>query len=310
VGLAQLRAVFALVFSRAAAIADASLYLADIDRLATVADQEVPPATDGPAREGPFRSVRLDGIGYTYPGSAVPALSGITLDIAVGELVAVVGRNGSGKSTLTKIVAGLLPPIEGTVLWNGEPYPDDRTVQQSMTSQFQDPTRWCFTVRENVRLGDTTRDGAASEVVDSLRKAGADELVARLPLDVNTRLGKELGPGSDLSGGQWQRIALARCFYRNSGFVIFDEPTSAMDANAEAAFLESFRDLLGGRTGILVTHRFSSLRLVDRIYVLDEGRLVEQGTHESLVQHDGVYADLYRTQLRNLVALDDTNVGR
>jgi ATP-binding cassette subfamily B protein len=106
--------------------------------------------------------------------------------------------------------------------------------------------------------------------------------------------------GCDLSGGQWQRLALAGCFYRDSRFVILDEPTSAMDANAEAAFLDSFRDLLAGRTGLLVTHRFSSLRLVDRIYVLDEGRLVEQG---------GVYAVLYRTELRNLVALDDPAVA-
>jgi len=300
VGLTQLRAIFSGMFGTMSEVADAALYLRDLEELASIAEHNALPAVAAPPAAR-LRQVAVQGVSYRYPGADRPAIADISLTLRAGELVAVVGRNGSGKTTLASVLAGLLPATEGSVRWNGVDYREvPGAVRRGVTMQFQEPTRWSFTVRENVWLGDTVRPDTESEIWSALSRAQLAEAVGALPRGLDTRLGKELGPGADLSGGQWQRLALARCFFRNSDLVILDEPTSAFDALAEANFLGSIRQLLAGRAGLLITHRFAHLKLADAIYVLDVGRVVQRGTHEELVGQPGVYARLYRTQLENL----------
>jgi ATP-binding cassette, subfamily B, bacterial len=313
-GLAQLKAMFGQMFGRMSAVADVSLYLGDVETLEGLARQINTRTRLALSRSAPSRtlsSIELKNASYCYPGSSRRAVSDITLTLRSGELIAVVGHNGSGKTTLAKMIAGMLPATAGTITWNGHDYADvQETVRDGVTIQYQEPTRWCFTVRENVWLGDTTQAAGSARIGESLRDAGAESLVRSLDDGMDTRLGKELGPGSDLSGGQWQRLAVARCFFRDSQVVILDEPTSSFDANAEAEFLTSMRRLLKGRAGLLITHRFSSLRRVDAIYVLDDGKLVEQGTHDELVNLNGIYAELYRQQIKNLLEDDDATSAR
>lgn len=313
-GLAQLKAVFGQMFGRMSAVADVSLYLGDVETLEGLSRQISTRPTLTPPRPAPsstFSSIELKNASYRYPGSSRRAVSDVTLTLRSGELIAVVGYNGSGKTTLAKLIAGMLPVTEGTITWDGQDYDDVQdVVRDGVTIQYQEPTRWCFTVRENVWLGDTRQAVGSTRIGESLRDAGAEALVRSLDEGMDTRLGKELGPGSDLSGGQWQRLAVARCFFRDSRVVILDEPTSSFDANAEAEFLSSIRRLLRGRAGVLITHRFSSLRRVDAIYVLDDGKLVEQGTHDELVSLNGIYAELYRQQIKNLLEDDDATSAR
>jgi ATP-binding cassette subfamily B protein len=309
VGLAQLKAMFGQMFGRMSAVADVSLYLGDVETLEGLSRKIgtrpslAAPHTDPP---GTFSSIELENASYCYPGSTRRAVSDITLTLRPGELIAVVGHNGSGKTTLAKMIAGLLPATAGTIKWNNQDYADaQEMVRDGVTIQYQEPTRWCFTVRENVWLGDTRQTVESARVQDSLRDAGAEALVHSLDDGMDTRLGTELGPGSDLSGGQWQRLAVARCFFRDSQVVILDEPTSSFDAHAEAEFLTSVRRLLRGRAGLLITHRLSSLRRMDAIYVLDDGKLAEEGTHDELVSLNGIHAELYRQQIKNLLEDDD-----
>jgi len=305
VGLTQLRAIFGQMFGKISEVADASLYLRDIEQLDAISRQPTKVSDDFNRSAGlmePLREVSVDQVSYRYPGAHDSAISNISMSVQAGELVAIVGRNGSGKTTLAKILAGLLPPTEGTIRWNDLEYDQvSNTVRRGVTMQFQEPTRWCFTARENVWLGDTTRADPDEDIRRSIQRAQLEAVTRVLPEGIDTRLGKELGPGSDLSGGQWRRLALARCFFRDSQIVILDEPTSAFDAIAESNFLSSIRQLLDGRAGVLITHRFSSLKLADTIYVLDDGDVVQRGTHDELIHEKGIYADLYRKQLENLM---------
>lgn len=306
-GLVQLKSLFGQIFDRVSSVMDVSLYLGDVDELDKISVElaMLDRPDEAAGASPPLSSVELSNVGYRYPGASRPALSGVSLSIRSGELVAVVGRNGSGKTTLAKIVAGLLPAATGTVQWGDQDYSEvAERVTRGVTMQFQHPTRWSFTVGENVWLGDTSQEINSPRVMESLASAGAEGMVSSLDEGLDTRLGSELGPGSDLSGGQWQRLAVARCFFRDSELIILDEPTSSFDAAAEADFLRSVRELLRGRAGVLITHRFSSLKQVDSIYVLDSGRVAEHGTHDELVELNGIYADLYRQQVKNLLDLD------
>jgi ATP-binding cassette subfamily B protein len=311
IGLAQLKVIFSQMFAKISSLADASLYLQNIRTLEEMSAglRSIDTSSSPEDGEG-LNSIRLSGVGYRYPGATRSAVSDISFSLGNGELIAVVGRNGSGKTTLAKIMAGLLEPTSGSITWNDKEYSQvGEAVRAGVTMQFQESEKWCFTVRENIWLGDVTREEMPDRVLSSVQSAGLEELVRSLPDGIETRLGKELGPGSDLSGGQWQRLAMARCFYRDSHLVILDEPTSSFDAIAEANFLRSIRELLKGRAGILITHRFSSLRQADKIIVLDDGRIVEEGRHEQLAESGGIYSDLYRKQIENLVDQRDEPVS-
>jgi ABC-type multidrug transport system fused ATPase/permease subunit len=239
---------------------------------------------------------------------ARPALRDVSLTIDRGQTIALVGENGSGKTTLAKLVAGLYSPTSGRVCWDGRDLRDlPRTsVADRVMMVLQEPIRWPHTARVNVRAGRHDRvDPTGAALAGAAAQAGADEVVDRLPHGWHTLLSKQFRGGLDLSGGQWQRLAVARGLYRDAPLLIWDEPTGPLDARAEFAVYESLRTLAEDRTVVLITHRLASVRRADRIYLLHEGRLAEQGTHAELMELGGRYAELYELQARMYAAPAD-----
>ncbi|MET7331039.1 ABC transporter ATP-binding protein [Nonomuraea sp. NPDC005650] len=274
---------------------EAGLYFGDYLAFCELARERVPPPPSAPAEPAPFRLLTAENVTFTYPGADRPALSGVSVTVGHGEVIALVGENGSGKTTLAKLLAGLYQPQEGTIRWDGVDLGafDGDALRRRVSVIAQDHTRWPLTVRENIVMGrplEEDRLAAASAA------AGADEVVARLPDGYDALLDRRFRGGHDLSGGQWQRIAVARGFYRDAALVIFDEPTSALDARAEHALFERIRGHADGRAVVLITHRLASVRYADRIYVLDGGAIAEQGTHAELMERDGLYSGLYELQ--------------
>jgi len=210
-------------------------------------------------------------------------------------VVALVGENGSGKTTLAKIMSALYEPDEGRVLWDSvdliEVDPD--AVRRRIAVIAQDHSHWPLSVRDNITMGD---DQGEAAVVAAAEVAGADEVVAELPHGYDTLIDRRFKDGQELSGGQWQRVAVARGFHRDAPLLICDEPTAALDARAEHALFERVRRHSEGRTVLLITHRLASVRYADRIYVLDHGKVSDEGTHADLMAHGGLYAELYSLQ--------------
>ncbi|MFF3439799.1 ABC transporter ATP-binding protein [Streptosporangium sp. NPDC002721] len=244
-----------------------------------------------------FERITAEDVVFTYPGSTGPALQGLTVTIGRGEVIALVGENGSGKTTLAKILSGLYEPDGGRVSWDdtdlADVDPDD--LRDRIAVIAQDHTRWPLTARYNINMG---TDKGEAALVSAAEVAGADQVVAELPNGYNTLLDRRFKDGHELSGGQWQRIAVARGFHRDAPLLICDEPTAALDARAEHALFERIRRHADGRTVLLITHRLASVRYADRIYVLDHGKVVEHGTHDELMTLGGLYADLYGLQAR------------
>lgn len=276
-------------------LSEAGFYLDDLTEFLRLA-QEPPPATS-PTPSG-FRQITAEGVSFTYPSSDQPALIDISLRIDAGEVVALVGENGSGKSTLAKILAGLYRPSEGKVAWDGV---DISTVDQTEFSRqvaviFQDFLRYHLSASDNIGLGRYDAADDRASIIAAAEQAGADSFIEKLTAGYETLLGPEFLGGVDLSVGQWQRMALARAFFRNAPFVILDEPTASLDAKAEHELFQKIRSLLSRRTVLLISHRFSSVRSADRIYVLHEGRVVEDGTHHELVAAGGHYSEMFNLQ--------------
>jgi ATP-binding cassette, subfamily B, bacterial len=256
------------------------------------------------------REITLREVVFRYPGSASarPALDGIDLTIRGGESIALVGANGSGKTTLARLVAGLYEPTGGAVLWDGtdtrELDPDSLADRILMVQQ--DPVRWPNDARTNVRIGRHDRvDPDDVGLCDSARLARADEVIDTLPNGWGTLLSKYFAGGHELSGGQWQRIAVARGLFRDAPVLIWDEPTAPLDPAAEYSVYESLRAVSRGRTVILITHRLASVRHVDRICLVDAGKIAEQGSHAELLAAGGRYAKLYELQSRMYRPDDD-----
>ncbi|MFI7703511.1 ABC transporter ATP-binding protein [Nonomuraea sp. NPDC049480] len=272
------------------------LYFTDFLEFCADAERRVP--GERPARLPPaFERITARDVTFTYPGAAEPALLDVNIEIKRGEVIAFVGENGSGKTTLAKILSGLYEPDAGAVLWDDtdlkQVNPEELRLRTAVIAQ--DHTRWPLTARYNITMGTDKGDEALHAAA---AVAGADEVVADLPHGYRTLLDRRFKDGHELSGGQWQRIAVARGFHRDADLLICDEPTAALDARAEHALFERIRSHSDGRTVLLITHRLASVRYADRIYVLDRGKVVEQGDHETLMTLDGLYADLYSLQAR------------
>ncbi|MFE2690159.1 ABC transporter ATP-binding protein [Streptomyces mirabilis] len=273
-------------------LGDWAAFLTDAEHRAQLPAEPVP-VPDRPA------VIAAHNITFAYPGSELPVLENISVTVRRGEVLAIVGANGAGKSTLAKLLAGLYTPTTGTVTWDDVDLAtaDPEQVWSRLALLPQDIARWQVSARENITLGQG--DGNDETVMAAARASGADDVIARLPDGLDTNLAPSQWGGRDLSGGQWQRLAGARAFHRKDAPVLIcDEPTSALDPRAEEAVYDRIRALSERRTVILITHRLGSTRAADRILVLDGGRLLEEGTHESLLAADGEYATLWRTQAR------------
>ncbi|MBG0821736.1 ABC transporter ATP-binding protein [Planomonospora sp. ID91781] len=244
--------------------------------------------------------IRLDGVSFAYPGQERPTLLGVDLEIRRGQVVALVGENGSGKTTLAKLVTGLYTPGSGTVRWDGVDLAEcsRESAADAVAVVTQHPARWPVSAATAVRLGRVGRlraggDDAFAHAVDV---AGVRPIVERLPAGWETVLSREFEHGRDLSGGEWQRVGIARALFRDAPVLVADEPTAALDARAEAAVYEALRTLRGGRTCLLITHRLANVRQADQIVVLHRGEVLERGTHEELMSLGGRYRDLYELQ--------------
>jgi ATP-binding cassette subfamily B protein len=246
--------------------------------------------------------IRFERVAFQYPGAREATLNDFSLTIPAGRIVSLVGPNGAGKSTFVKLLCRFYDPAGGRIELDGR---DLRSFQldelrRHITVLFQEPVHYNATAGENVHLGDL--GATEAEVETAAVAAGADEIIRRLPAGYGNTLGKLFIDGAELSTGEWQRIALARAFLRQSPILILDEPTSAMDPWAEAEWLDRFRSLARGRTAILITHRLTTAMRADEIHVFSAGRVVESGSHEELLRLGGLYAQSWSRQERSSAA--------
>ncbi|KYF82703.1 ABC transporter permease [Sorangium cellulosum] len=245
------------------------------------------------------RGVRFEGVGYRYPGQSRWALRGIDLHIPSGQSLALVGHNGAGKTTFIKLLTRLYEPTEGRILLDGKDLRawDIDALRRRVGVVFQDFNQYQLTLRENVGLGSLEHLADEPRIGRAVSEGGADEVVTAVPGGLDAQLGRWFKDGVELSGGQWQKIALARAFMREQAdILVLDEPTAALDAEAEHAVFQRFRSLSKGRTTIVISHRFPTVRMADRILVLDGGRIVEEGTHDELVARGQRYARMFALQ--------------
>ena len=278
-----------------------SLYLGNLFAylaIPTAARQAPSPA---PAVVASERGIRFDKVGFRYPfpEDSRWVFRGLDLFIPAGQSLAIVGKNGAGKTTLIKLLTGLYPPTEGRVLLDGRDVRawDETALRARVSAVFQDFNRYQFSVRDNVAVGSVEHEGDEVRLSRAIDKGGAAEVVGGLPAGLDTQLGTWFKGGSELSGGQWQKLALARAFMREEAdILILDEPTAALDATTEHAVFERFRKLAEGRTTILISHRFPTVRMAERIVVLDDGRIIEDGSHDELVARGAAYAELFALQ--------------
>jgi ATP-binding cassette subfamily B protein len=228
----------------------------------------------------------------------------VNISISPGEVIALVGENGSGKTTLIKLLCRLYDPDGGSITVNGINLRsfDPVAWRREISVIFQDYVHFYFSAGENIWIGDIEQEQDQALIAAAASHAGADPVIQKLSKGYKTSLGHWFYGGQELSEGEWQKIALARAFFRDSSIVVLDEPTSSLDPLAEAELFRNFRHLLKGRSAILISHRFSTVQMADRIYVLDNGQIIEQGSHEKLIKLNGRYAFLFRTQAENYQA--------
>ena len=283
-------------------LAEARLTLREVEQLERTTAQASGVAGGERGADGlPEREIRLEGVGFTYPGRSEPVFRQLDLTIEAGRSLAIVGDNGAGKTTLVKLLARLYDPGAGRITVDGIDLRqiDARKWHRRVAAIFQDFVQFELTARDNVAFGALHRRDDAPAVALAAEQAGAAPIVASLAQGWNTPLGRQFSNGAELSGGQWQRLALARALFAvrsGAGLLVLDEPTASLDVRGEAQVYDRFLELTRGITTIVISHRFSTVRRADRIVVLENGQVVEDGTHDQLVAQNGRYATMYRLQ--------------
>ncbi len=289
------------VLNGAAGLYEHNLFLANLyeflDLEPRVTDPPCPRQVPSPMRTG----LVVDRVSFQYPGAERRALDEVSLHIRPGEVIALVGENGSGKTTLVKLLCRLYDAEQGGISIDGVDLREFKVadLRREISVVFQDYVHYYLTARENIWFGNTDLAPDDPRVIEAARRSGADSVIRELRDGYDTHLGRWLEDGEELSVGQWQKVALARAFLRDAQILILDEPSSALDPRAEMELFEKFRELVRDRTAILISHRLSTVKMADRIYVMQRGRIVESGTHSELVDRQARYAELFEAQARS-----------
>jgi ATP-binding cassette subfamily B protein len=278
-----------------------SLFLSNLYEFLDLQPTVVEPAIPVPVPRLRQQGIVFDAVNFRYPGSVENVLEDVSLYVNPGEKIALVGENGAGKSTLIKLLCRLYDPIQGAISFDGIALRDFQTsdLRREISVLFQDYSHYNLSACENIWFGNVQLPPDHEKIQIASFRAGADTIIRKLPKGYDSILGKWFDEGEELSGGEWQKIALARAFLREAQIVVLDEPTSSLDAKAEYELFTRFRELAREQTAILISHRFSTVRMADRIYVLDKGCIVEHGSHDELLRYDGMYAELFHTQAQH-----------
>jgi ATP-binding cassette subfamily B protein len=294
----QLKSLLEGILGRFTSISQGALYLNDLFEFYQIEPQIISPAQPKPFPNPIKDGFSFENVGFKYPNSEKWANRNLNFDLKVGEKLALVGENGSGKTTLVKLLARLYDPDEGRILLDGVDLKEYNLVElrEHIGVIFQDFQKFNFTAGDNIAVGDIASREELPELERAAYQSLADTVIEKLPLKYDQPLGRRFAKGIELSGGEWQKVALARAYLREADVLILDEPTAALDARAEYEVFRRFAELTKGKTAILISHRFSTVRMADRILVLDKGQMLEIGTHEELLEKNGRYSELFYLQ--------------
>lgn len=277
-----------------------SLYLENLFVFLDLQSQIVSPENPHSAFSKLKHGINFKSVTFYYPNTKTAAIKDFNLFIPAGQVIALVGVNGAGKSTLIKLLNRFYDPTEGSIEIDGVDLRqfDVRELRQMMAVLFQFPMHYHAPASENIALGDVRKEILESEIKSASRRAGAHDFIMRLPQQYDTLLGRWFIDGMELSGGEWQRLALARAYFRQAPIVVLDEPTSFMDSWAEVDWFDRFRETTVGQTGVVITHRFTIAMRADIIHVIDRGKIIESGNHRELIKADGFYAESWKSQMQ------------
>ncbi len=289
------------ILSSLAGLYEDNLFLSNLYEFLDLKRTVIEPVSPIPVPQPMQRGIVLNNVSFKYPGGTRKVIEDISLTIRPGKVVALVGENGSGKTTLIKLLCRLYDPTGGAITIDGTDLRqfETKALRHQIAIIFQDYAHYHLTARENIWFGNTALPPDHERVIAAARRSGADDVISGLSHGYDTILGKRFEDGEELSIGEWQKVALARAFMREAQIIVLDEPTSSMDAKAEYEVFQNFHKLVSGRTAILISHRFSTVRMADHIYVLKHGSIIEGGTHEELVRMEGTYARLFEMQAQH-----------
>lgn len=294
----RLRSKLQGFFIRFTAITESALYLQDYFEFLDLAPGEVDDSEKLPLPTEIKKGFEFIDVGFRYPKSESWVVRHVNFELRAGEKLAFVGENGAGKTTLIKLLLQFYAPTEGYILLDGIPIHryDQAAYQQFFGVIFQDFVKFELTLRENIAMGEIKEIGNQPRIDGAAEKSLANQVIESLPMGYDQPLGKRFKMGKDLSGGQWQKVAIARAYMKDAKVLILDEPTSALDARAETEAFNRFIQLTAGKTAVIISHRFSTVRIADRVMVLKNGSVLEMGTHEELMANDRLYAELFNLQ--------------
>jgi ATP-binding cassette subfamily B protein len=290
------------LFGSLAALYEDGLFIGDTFEFLNLRETMAPVSGQAVATETLKKRVSLNEVSFTYPGNSEPSIRNVSFDINKGEVVALVGPNGAGKSTLVKLLTRLYDPDAGSVTYddNNIRNMDPENYRKNFSVIFQDFMLYNLSAGENIRMGDINMPDPDPRIESSAKAAGIDEMIRSLPSGYETMIGTLFNESRDLSWGEWQKIALARAIFRESSILILDEPSSSLDSATEYEIFSRFREIVNGRTSLLITHRLSNVMLADRIIVLDRGQIMETGTHSELMEKKGMYHNMFTKQFERV----------